>query len=259
MVKHVKAAYIRGTQGNIPNSSYIIPEESIHCEWYGSIGRYDYMPAYIIQFEFKRINNRGNGVSLSSIGMSAEIYLTVETDNEDRVIRNKIDVAPEDVIPIKLFVDAGVREFDLRLKAGNIEADIDLNLSEMYSFVMSDYADAAKWRAFQRDLYEGVMPIVMEYMNEIGLKRGYTARTGVTYDFETARQVATSMSRIAYFYNVAKAEGQTDPYSYTWYQIQYAIITCTSAAKTVYLTPAEAEAYCKENYPWCAEDNIEEE
>ena len=90
-------------------------------------------------------------------------------------------------------------------------------------------------------------------MNDFGFKFQNTGANGK--DFSTAANLNQSKTFLKKFIAAGKAAGQTDPHTYTYYQIQYAIITkgtgTNGLSGKVYVTPAEAESFCKATYPWC--------
>ena len=233
---------------DMPNSqytAYIIPMELL----YVSDG------VYVLNTEFRRINSAGNGVGISNGVCGVETHIGIRGDVLDNVAQRIPSL--RDVIQSELIIPETANQITIKLSGGYSDSAFgSVSRSDNITIPVTTEPIVNYYRRqwFNAEDKDDVEYRLQDYYKIFKFAYAVAARTGVvTYFTEENTQRThwcdTANTRILYFYAAAKEAGQTDPDTYTWFQWQYAILTCTTAVKTVYKTPAEAEAYMRETYP----------
>lgn len=211
----------------------------------------------LMSIAFKRLNDNGYGFSYVR---RPTLQLYLEFDNET------------DSLFGYHTKDKDVWKFAIDLQANNIKAlrygVVDTYQSDLIagSIVVADKTvdfklmlTERKYIIFQKDIYNYSINgtvfsgYVYQDMNDFGFmfpnSDSITGRA-----FSASGYLTNARNYIKKFIVAGVAAGQTNPLSYTYYQYQYAIMTKGTGRGNdgiVYLTPNEAEMYCKTNYEWC--------
>lgn len=212
---------------------------------------------YGIDFNFRRVNVLGYGVSKShinqvrmkmSVGIdnggtlsSADTYLPISVENSD--------IIPVTLTPSQQVTNTGFILLDI------IGANV-MNgspISEEYeNHFKPDGSDGYQlyscYKKFLEECYDSALGLSGDYtvrasdLNKFSFFYNYKAKTGVITNFESDSN-ASKMKTYTdnYIVKAHDEEGYNSPYDFTWYQLQYAMMTASKANKTVLVTPEEAK------------------
>ena len=207
---------------------------------------------YVLNTEFRRINSAGNGVGISNGVCGVETHIDIQGDVLDNVAQRIPSL--RDVIQSELIIPETANQIIIKLIGGYSESAFgSVSRSNNITIPVTTEPIVNYYRRqwFNAEDKDDVAYRLQDYYKVFRFAFSATATKTVYFDETTTTTSRCNIAntRIIYFYAAAKEAGQTDPATYTWFQWQYAILTCTTAAKTVYKTPAEADTYMRDTYP----------
>ena len=206
-----------------------------------------------ITLTYIRINQYGYGVSRVHIPT-----LKYRIKQEDSETMLRYDETSIDVVTIPLDIQSNINSITFyqlvdTYKASLIGA-VSASSGSTEPIVLADVINNLKWKLFQEQLYARAAGQSINFSFTYSDFNNYNLRNNSGAVFTSASQATMARSYIKKFITAGIAAGQTDAYSYTYYQYQYAIMTKGTGSGNndiVYLTPDDAETYCKANYEWC--------
>lgn len=225
---------------------------------------------YGISLKYHRRNGYGYGVSR---GKKPVFKMRCQQRTASDAFVTPVYVKNADVIDVTFMLSNKIKTIseyqlvDIKDHSGNDLSIISpLSLSNKSDIPLeADGEDGfiriVDWKYFLYDIYAYCSGATTSFgynfadFNDFGFKIKNEGEKGT--DFSTGAHVTLSKSYLKKFIVAAIEANQTDPQSFTYYQYQYAIITRGIGENgldgKVYVTPEEAEAFCKANYPWCAD------
>lgn len=267
----VKAVYRAGTKLNDGDPMYISDEEKASYSMLSSLTELDNR-TYGISFNYFRINQYGYGVKRAK---QPKVRMDITQKGASGSTSMQVDVENGECIPVMLTPTNQVETTSCQLidtYTYNIITGLEESQVSAVPFQTSDFKDKTEYNYFISEIYNysiGEADTVTAQIDDLvayGFKMKYTKPSG-TKPQGTVTEIKTNANRnnvikyVGYYINEAISRGEmSKPEDLTWAQIQYAILTCTTAAKAKsgYKNAAEcAELFTTDgnadlttHYPW---------
>lgn len=245
---YVKAAYEKGTDHNKGDDQYyaIFGPPKV-----GTIGEAGTVTTFSIEFDYKRINTAGYGVSrireaavnfaVTETGASASTPIKLTVDNGDTIHVQLIPTNAVDHVGYQLRETYGA----------NVVQGANKSLSDELGVFPIPGADGLQFHYYSDPILTDAMayqkktktPTETYWLNKTNLANLKLSRTttGTAYNSNTYYKKAQT----AVLALMDEIDGKYDPTSITWYQLQYAVLQTKAP---YYVDNNTAKTYC-EKYP----------
>lgn len=247
----VKAVYIPGTWLDNGGSFYSFKGPVKYSTLSTTIT--NTAAVYAIDFECRRVNSKGYGVSR---GENPKVNMLLTQEGATKSSNVSLDIENKDVFDVRLTPDRFVTSVGYKLidtsgrniiTGVEISSENDLDSAKKPFYLVDDTYTGFKIQSTINKVTELVLDgkkasVTYIMITDIGLSKNASKFTAYT-----SRNVnATFRNNLEKFIQAAKADTGEEIPKLTYYQFQWAVLH-TGA----YLAADEAETQCKATYVWC--------
>ena len=244
----VKAVYTPGTWLNNGGSFYSFKGPVKYSTLSTTIT--NTAAVYAIDFECRRVNSKGYGVSR---GENPKVNMLLTQEGAKKSSNVSLDIENKDVFDVRLTPDRFVTSVGYKLidtsgrniiTGVEISSENDLDSAKKPFYLVDDTYTGFKIQSTINKVTELVLDGKKAYImiTDIGLSKNASKFTAYT-----SRDVnATLRNNLEKFIKAAKADTGEEIPKLTYYQFQWAVLHTGT-----YLKADDAETQCKATYVWC--------